>query len=218
MSLPPSGQRRTCGHSARRQPRRTTQASQTSRSANQWARATCTPHDGVALVVPIVGYHAIVWSSPTARLDRPVKQVPSGATGRTGVMRNRTSSPGSRRARVGETATSCLGILSLRSWYSDTGPPPLFPRIAPVRRYPATTPDVGYSWDGEPDRGVCAAQRRGVLARRARGTRPAMRSQIPDGDFSDKCCGAVFEEASTTTRVWGSRYLALGCRANGGAR
>lgn len=93
---------------------------------------------------PMMGCHAIAWSSPraTARSERPVKQVPSGARGRAGVMRNRMSSPGSRRARGGER-DELPRDPSLRSWYSDTGPPPLFPRIARLRRYPATTPRMG---------------------------------------------------------------------------
>jgi len=52
---------------------------------------------------PMVGRHAIAEAPrATARSEKPVKQVPSGARGTSGVMRNRTSSPGSRRARRGE--------------------------------------------------------------------------------------------------------------------
>jgi hypothetical protein len=165
MSLPPSGQRRTCGHTARRQPRRTTQASQTPRSANQWARATCTPHHGVALVVPMVGYHAIAWSSPraTARSEKPVKQVPSETRGRAGVTRNRTSSPGSRRARRGERdelpqADPFTAELVFRHRTSPAFPPNCTREALP-RHYPGCGVVMGR---GTGQRRLCSSTPRGT--------------------------------------------------------
>ena len=119
---------------------------QTPRSAYHWARATCAPRPRRRTAgTPWWDATPSLGALRARRLDRKgrSKQVPSGARGRAGVTR-RPGFPPECGGGVGENATSCLKlILSIRSSYEDIGPPPLFPRLAPAGRYPATTPDVG---------------------------------------------------------------------------
>ena len=200
MSLPPSGQRRTCGHTARRQPRRTTQVSQTPRSANQWARATCTPHHGVALVVPHDGMSR-------HRLELPKGDGSIGKAGQTGAVGGEGPRRCDEKSNVlsresegawGRTRRAASGSFTSELVFRHRTSP-AFPPNCTLEALPRHYPACGVVTDGRQVRGVCAAQRGGVLGRRARGTRPAIRPRSPPEISGTGCWGAVFEDASTTT-------------------
>lgn len=175
MSLPPSGQRRTCGHSALRHPRRTTQVSQTPRSANQWARATCTPHHGVALVVPHDGMSR---HRQGRRLDRKGRS--TGAVGGEGPRRcDEKSNVLSRESEGawGRTRRAASGSFTSELVFRHrTSPafPPNCTREALPRHYPGCGVVMRR---GTGQRRLCSSAPRGT---RKTGAGYSTRHEVPD--------------------------------------
>jgi hypothetical protein len=158
---------------------RTTQVSQTPRSANQWARATCTPHHGVALVVPHDGMSR-------HRLELPKGDGSIGKAGQTGAVGGEGPRRCDEKSNVlsresegawGRTRRAASGSFTSELVFRHrTSPafPPNCTREALPRHYPGCGVVMGR---GTGQRRLCSSAPRGT---RKTGAGYSTRHEVPD--------------------------------------